>query len=529
MDTTSDIDAASPQPPGSPSPTPPGPDPSAAGSRARRAGRVAELVLVWGAVAFAAFVVAKYLYVALNTVDFPYQLEWMEGGFVETVQRLAQGQDIYPPPGLEYTGYIYPPFYYLVSAAFGGVMGVDFFALRLVSFLSILGVGALIYRFVQRETDTHRWAVIAVGLFFATYEVGGRWFHIARVDSLLLLLLLASLYVLRFRTTLRSAVAAGVLMACAVMTKQTAAIALLPAGLVLLFTDRRRALVAGAVGAGLAGLTVLVLNAVSDGWFWYYLVEVPRAHLMLDDRITSFWTKDMWHAGIALGAAIAGGGLLLARRPKRGLFYVAVAVGLLVSAWLARIHDGGWTNVVIPGFAAVALLGPLGLGLAEGEARASERRRLGASPTAAALALMIAAQLGMLGYRASWSIPPDDAQDRGDQFLGYLASLPGDVLLPDWRFLPQWADKRSYGLGMAAQDVRRMRDPDDPGKKRLNAELTAAFRERRFSHVILTDRHHPLLPLMRPYYRYGWSIDLIAPMVAGATVLPRIVYVPNDR
>ena len=107
--------------------------------------------------------------------------------------------------------------------------------------------------------------------------------------------------------------------------------------------------------------------------------------------------------------------------------------------------------------------------------------------------------------------------------------LDGDVLLPDWRFLPEWADKHTYGLGMAAQDVRRMLDPRDPGRKRLNDELQAAFRARRFSHVILTDKHHPLLPLMRPYYRYGWSIDILRPMVAGATVLPRVVYVPNDR
>lgn len=522
MEPLTAIDAASSRPPESP------PAGGGSSSRARTAARVVELVLVWGAVAFAAWAIAKYLYIALDTVDFPYQLEWMEGGFVDTVGRLLNGQDIYSPPGLEYTGFIYPPFYYLVSGAFAGVMGVDFFALRLVSLLAILGAGALIYRFVQRETGTHRWAIIGVGVFFATYDVGGRWFHIARVDSLLLLLLLASFYVLRFRTSLRSAAVAGVLMACAVLTKQTAVIALLPAGLALLVTDRRRALVAGAVGAGLAGLAVLVINAISDGWFWYYLVDVPRAHLMLDDRIRTFWTQDMWHVALVLGGAVVGAGVLVARRPRVGLYYIAVATGLVVSAWIARIHDGGWTNVVIPAFAAVALLFAIGLGLAETRARAEERLRLGGSPTAAAIALMLLGQLGMLNYSAAWCIPPDDAQERGDKFLAYLASLPGDVLLVDYQWLPQWADKRSYGLGMASEDVRRMRDPKDPGRKQLNAELSAAFRAQRFSHIIVTDRYHPLLPMIRPYYHYGWSVDIVAPMVAGATVLPRAVFVPNQ-
>jgi len=506
--------------PGSPTVTGP--------SRLREGARRVECAVLLFAVGWAIFYVLQYLDIALRTVDFPYQLEWMEGGFAETVERLLAGGDIYPQPGLDYVGYIYPPLYFLVSAGFSLVMGTDLFALRLVSLLSTLGVGALLVAFLWRETRSLAWPAIGLGLFFATYELGGRWFHIARVDSLYLLLLMAALYALRFGTTRRSAVWAGVLMAAAFLTKQTAVIALLPAGLALLLTDRARALVAGAVGTAIVAVAVAVLVAATDGWFWYYLVEVPRQHTMLSERVTSFWDADLADLWLALGASVLALGVIVARDPRRGLFYTGVAAGLIVSAWLARIHDGGWFNVVIPAFLAVALILPMGLAALAERLGPPERARLGASPSVVAMALLVILQLAVLSYSTRAAVPPPDAQERGDRFLAFVASLPGDVLLPDWRFLPTWADKRSYGLGMAAQDVRRMKRPDDPGKVALEAELRQAFAEHRFSYVIVTDRHHPLLPLMLPHYEYLGSVDLLAPMVAGATVRPRVIYVPRD-
>ncbi len=493
----------------------------------RTTARAVERAAVWGVSLWAAWSVLKYLYVAIETVDYPYHLEWMEGGFVETVERLLAGKDIYPPPGLEYVGYIYPPFYFVVSGALSLVMGVDFFALRLVSLLAILGVGWLLFRFIQRETGSWRWGVVGVGLFFATYDVGGRWFHIARVDSLYLMLTLAALYLMRFRGTTRSAALGGLLMGLAFLTKQAALMSLLPAGLVLLVVDRQRALVAGVVGAAVVGLVVLYLNAMTDGWFWYYLVDVPKKHVMLEQQIEGFWRNDLWKVGPILGGALMSLGLLVAKRPKTGLFYAALFLGFIVSSWLSRIHNGGWINVVIPAFAAIALVLPMGFSRVEQAFAPGERRRLGASPTAVGLALFLVLQLFMLRWDASWSIPPEDAQAKGDRLLEVIAGMPGDVFIPDWRWLPTWADKTSYGQGMAGSDVRRGTDPKDPGLLRLNAELRQAFRSKRFSHVILTDDHHPLLRLMRPYYKRSHAIAVAPPLVAGAAVRPRVIYVPR--
>src|SRR3954447_13449515 len=100
-----------------------------------RVGRLLEVaVLVVGA----AFLVS-YVVIALLRLRYPYELEWIEGGFVDLVHRVMDGGPIYNRPNLESIPYIYTPLYYWVSAGFASVMGIGFFPLRLVAFLSSLG------------------------------------------------------------------------------------------------------------------------------------------------------------------------------------------------------------------------------------------------------------------------------------------------------------------------------------------------------------------------------------------------------
>src|SRR6185295_9486540 len=100
----------------------------------------------------AAAFLACYLAIALARIGYPYELEWMEGGMVEHVRRLVEGRAIYAEPSLEFVSFLYPPLYYAVCAVPSVVLGTGFLPLRLVSFGSSLGVLALMFLLVRRET-----------------------------------------------------------------------------------------------------------------------------------------------------------------------------------------------------------------------------------------------------------------------------------------------------------------------------------------------------------------------------------------
>src|SRR6478735_8320342 len=106
----------------------------------RSRSRVGEAALVAGAVWY----LGAVLVVALARINYPYDLEWMEGGTLEHVARVLGGQPLYVAPSLEFTPYIYAPLYYYVTAPFAYLFGLRLLPLRLVSFAASLGVLALI-------------------------------------------------------------------------------------------------------------------------------------------------------------------------------------------------------------------------------------------------------------------------------------------------------------------------------------------------------------------------------------------------
>src|SRR5690606_13011645 len=118
------------------------------------------------------------------------ELEWMEGGILGHVLRVTKGQSLYVEPTVEFTPYIYTPFYYWLCAGLGQIFGLSVSLLRAVSLFSFFGSAALIILFVRRTYGSYLPGVIGAGLFAATFRLGGAWFDIARGDSLVVMLLL---------------------------------------------------------------------------------------------------------------------------------------------------------------------------------------------------------------------------------------------------------------------------------------------------------------------------------------------------
>ena len=114
-----------------------------------------------------------YLWMAYFRLRYPFDLEWIEGGMVNQVQRLLQGQSMYVAPSINYVPFLYPPVYFYFSALAALLFGIGLFPLRLVSFIASLVSFTTIFLIVRAETKNDWAAILSTGLFAATFRVTG--------------------------------------------------------------------------------------------------------------------------------------------------------------------------------------------------------------------------------------------------------------------------------------------------------------------------------------------------------------------
>lgn len=483
------------------------------------------------AVSLSLVYVAAFIYVVCRTLWYPFPLEWMEGGTLAVTQRILDGAPLYVEPSIDYVPYIYPPLYYYAAAAAASVLGLDFLAPRLVSLVATVGCGCMIYRICVEETGDRVLAICGAGLFFAMFDVAGKWFHTARVDMLNLLFLLVAVYAARFRSGFLSALAIAASLGLAFWTKQSSILLAMPVLASMLAFGRCRALVA--ITAFLAAIVTpaVLLHEASDGWSTYFLFDLPRSHEIDWQYLLTFWTKDLLpQIGLALCLAIAGMIATASVDRAAAAIYGAVFLGLVGSAWAARLHSGSFRNVDLPAFAVLCILAPIGV--ARLRDMLATRLVPVTKPGAVHIATgaMLVLQLIALAYNPQAAVPSRLDTAAGERFLAYLAAADGDVLLPDLPFVQARTGKRTYGLGMAASDV--LRGPDSSGRRALRESLAEAIRARRFSAIVLNERGANIPPALHESYRFAGRIfddrTSFFP-VTGWPTRPNLVFVPAIR
>jgi hypothetical protein len=414
--------------------------------------------------------IGTYVAVALTRLSYPLVLEVLESNSLVEVHRILAGQPLYVAPSVSYVPDGYPPLYFAVSSVAASVLGQSYLPLRLVSLVSSLACFAVLGRLVQRETGSAAAGIGAAGLLAGTYFDAHTWFDVARVDSLFLALSVAALYAARWVCRTRGAVAVGLLLGAAFLTKQSAlaegaaVLAALAAG------PRRRLAVSAALtyAAVLAGST-LVLGLTSHGWYLYYVFEQMSQHALNTAAETRFWTGFLLPTlGLALCAAVLG-----ARRVP--LVLLAGCAALVAEGYAARVQIGGNVNDMLPAYLVVALLAGLAMAPRPGVQHASRpgeardtathlgrawrwrRARWWAAATAAGLVI---AQLAVLvvGFHPVAAIPtgPDRAAGlslaAGLRVLGSSAALPGDPGLALMAGLPEVEDQVAAADVLGASD-----------------------------------------------------------------------------
>ena len=444
------------------------------------------LLLKYGTLFIAIAYIGLYLVLALFRLSYPFELEWMEGGSVEHVQRLLVGQQIYVAPSLDFIPYPYPPFYYYVSAVAAQLFGLKLETLRLVSLIASLISFLTIFLLVRQETRNWYAASLATGLFAATFRIGGAWFDIARVDSLFLMLVLVGLYIVRFQRAYALMVCAGLLFSLAILTKQTGLIVTTPVICWLAITDRKKALVVVAVIAVIAGGGTLVLQHLSGGWYKYYVFDLPSHFTtrIVRSNIWSFWSEDILsHLNIACGLAVAGIAGAFSARKNRGAFYFFVAAGTLVASWLPRIQSAGYDNTLMPAHAGICLSFGIGVHhVVEYARRWSPYDRLVVGIAVYSLCVL---QFGALFYSPRKQIPTNGDVTAGNALVATLENIQGRLFMPyhSGCYVRQLRERCGSAQQMAIQDIIRF--GGEEARTILEADYRRAIAERRYAAIVM--------------------------------------------
>ena len=457
-----------------------------------------------------------YLFVALSRIAYPFTVEWLESNSLVEVHRILNGQPLYQAPTAGYVPDGYPPLYFAVSAAVASVLGVSYLPLRLVSLVSSVACFALLGRLVQRETGSAPAGVGAAGVFAATYFATDTWFDVGRVDSLFLALSIGGLYAARWMRGAPGAVAAGMLLAAAALTKQTG-LAEVVAVTAALLTGPRRGLagVTALTEVAVLGISTLVLGLTSGGWYIFYVFQLMGEHSLTYSSLGWFWTALATALGLAACAALIG-----ARRVPRVL--LAGCAALAVEGYAALVHSGGSINDVLPAYLAVAVLA----GMAMGSSRA------GWVPAASGLLVLAQTVLLLSTCHPSQAIPTSEDRAAGDRLVAGLRSLGGTVAVPTDPGLSLLAGLTPVAHQDAAYDV--LRASDQAAIASFTVSAADAVAGRRFS-AIITDGPGP--PLGYPsslgrYYRQcpqpllaGDPAAVFRP-VAGVSARPAALWLP---
>lgn len=438
---------------------------------ARTLARSSRAVLRVGIAVAAVIPIGIYVWIALHRVGYSYELDWMEGGSVELTARVVAGHSLYVAPSLSFVGWTYPPLYYWLTAAVAKVIGVGFLPLRLVSLIASLVSMLTLAGMVTRDGRDRLAGVIAAGLFAAAFVLSGAWFDTGRVDSLFVALTLLAVAWGRRAERARGGVGLGLLCFAAFFTKQTALVALAPVLGLLLVTRRRVALPALATLIGLVLGSTLALDATSDDWYRYYVFGELAGQPWASQVWVQFWTRDILGHEWPVVLVMLAGAVSAARRARwRGLlrspiaYAAAAAAGLLAAAWISRLHTGGYANVLMPAYAATALLA--GLACAE-----LQRVHRVAGPALVAAALVL--QIGVLAYPIKAQIPTGADRVAGAELLSRLRMLRGHVVVLRHPWYGTESGHGAFAHGEGITDV--LRSTDRRGADSLRATLPRAL------------------------------------------------------
>ncbi len=419
---------------------------------------------------------AALAYVVVRAVPFPFELEWSESASLCMAHRVATGQPLYAAPSIEHVPVPYPPLYYVLGGYLARWLGWGLPTLRLLSLAAFLATVAGMAWLVRRETASWAAALVAVGCYAACFEPSGAWYHLARIDSLFVCFLWWGLAVLHRASSHRATLLAAALFFLAFLVKQTLLL-LLPFLLVIVLVARRSwmATFAASLGA-LLGLTVLVGNHLTGGWFHFYILDY-QVQRGFDLALVAAYLRQVWVPLALLGAAVALARLLGARSgreaARRYCPWLLAAAGSLAVGLSAIAQPGGAANNAMPLYACLATLAGIGFALIPPHSQHGVFR--------AVYCLLLGGALAALWYDPGKYTPRAVDYAAGQRVVKALSGLPDPVWIPHTPSYYFLTGHRPFAHQVALWDIGK--SVDTQAQRKLVGQILTAISRRTFAGV----------------------------------------------
>lgn len=174
--------------------------------------------------------------------------------------------------------------------------------------------------------------------------------------------------------------------------------------------------------------------------------------------------------------------------------WVLILAGAVVGSFLSRVKIGGYDNVLLPMFAAFCIIIGVGLPRLLNAIQGTSSHRFKAF-----IYLACIIQLVILAYNPFAQIPREEDLSKGNQLVGYLSNLDGQVYLPDHGYLLSRAGKIAYAHHAAIWDVLRT-EQVTAGKEILSTQLEWIIRSQVFDVIIMDEEGNFCCPEIENYY-----------------------------
>jgi hypothetical protein len=490
-----------------------------------------ERITKWLSVALGIAFIAVVLALSIMRLMYPYEIEWMEGAMLDHVVRILAGKPIYAAPTIDFIPWLYPPAYYYAVAGVAKIVGIGFFAGRIVSFASTLITAGLMGWIVQRITKNRLYVFLTIALYFATYHATGFYFDIVRNDAFFTaIVILLAFLPMRLSGTIGS-LATSILFVFAFLTRQQAVFFLPPLVVWFWLKDKKLGMIFTASAVVLTLIAHFAIFGATHGWSTFYMFTIPAAKRADFSIIRMFDAFPNFALGPFAASTIAlfilpllkkegvGGWSRAFFKSDTGLIVMMALVALAAGA-VSLGNEGGDRNVMMPFAAFVLPLLPIGL---------NEMKH--AHPTFARYVfLAFLFQFVALYFNPlSGKMVIASAKQRagGDEFMRKLRAMPGEVYIPYHGYIAQQAGKPSLAQLLATIDVLRVHDTTSV---RLQADLDSAFARHRFSAVIMEESDAFHLDSVSHYTYVGRMIaepNVYLTRVGDAATRPEFVFVPK--
>jgi len=424
------------------------------------------------ALSLASIHVILFLYVWIKNSAYPIGFGVIQWHILENVQRIFAGLPLYAEPSLEFIPDIYTPLYYYLTALFSLAFGVKLLAGKIVSLIAMLGVSACLFIWLKNELKSLSLAFLGAAIFLATYNLYDFRNYMVRVDALFCFLTMLGCYFLYCKKSALSAIWAALVFLLAFMTKQSALIIILPVCYAFLVIDRSKRSQYFALFFGLILiLTITLYNYKTDGWFWYFIFELPSQHAFAPREWLGFWVYMLTHTWpLMILSLVALWQIYRAENLRKALLYACLLSAFFLCSYSMRLHSGGMRNTFMPACAAIALFAPLAF------------KHVHSKYARAVMMLLICIQFIMLQYDPRVSAPSDYNIARGQKYLDYLGGLEGDILVEGGGYYSTRKGKKTYNINTSFWDI--VRTGNDELKEKLHTEFADAIKQQKFSAII---------------------------------------------